>query len=111
MKKDLLAAWYINISVRSNGVVLVKNGETVSVGTGEQDRVGAIEQAIAKFKLKYEGEQELEGSVMASDGFFPFADGVEVAAEAGVKAIISPAGSIKDAFPRSGAHLLPPLMD
>ena len=96
-KKDLIAAWYININVRSNGVIFVKNGETISVGTGEQDRVGAIEQAIAKFKTKYEGEEEMEGSVMASDGFFPFPDGVETAAEAGVTAIISPAGSIKDA--------------
>ncbi|MCM8536548.1 MAG: IMP cyclohydrolase [Lentisphaeraceae bacterium] len=96
-KKDLVAAWYVNISVRSNGVIFVKNGEAISVGTGEQDRVGAIEQAIAKFKTKYEGEEEMEGSVMASDGFFPFADGVETAAAAGVTAIISPAGSIKDA--------------
>jgi phosphoribosylaminoimidazolecarboxamide formyltransferase / IMP cyclohydrolase len=96
-KKDLVAAWYININVRSNGVIFVKNGTTVSVGTGEQDRVGAIEQAISKFKTKYEGIEDLEGSVMASDGFFPFADGVETAAESGVKAIISPAGSIKDA--------------
>ena len=96
-RKDLLTAWYINISVRSNGVVLVKNGETVSVGTGEQDRVGAIEQAISKFDLKYEGEESLQDSVMASDGFFPFSDGIEVAAKAGVTAVIAPAGSLKDA--------------
>ena len=95
--KDLLAAWYVNISVRSNGVVLVKNGIAISVGTGEQDRVGAIEQAIAKFKTKYEGEEDIQNSVMSSDGFFPFADGVETAAAAGVTAIISPAGSLKDA--------------
>lgn len=96
-KKDLLTAWYINLNVRSNGVIFVKNGTVISVGTGEQDRVGAIEQAIAKFKTKYEGDEEIEGSVMASDGFFPFPDGVETAAAAGVKAIISPAGSLKDA--------------
>lgn len=47
---DLLTAWYINLSVRSNGVVIVKNGGTLCVGTGEQDRVGAIEQAIEKFQ-------------------------------------------------------------
>jgi phosphoribosylaminoimidazolecarboxamide formyltransferase/IMP cyclohydrolase len=97
VKKDLLAAWYINLNVRSNGVVLVKNGTTVSVGTGEQDRVGAIEQAISKFKLKYEGSEDIQGSVMSSDGFFPFSDGVETAAAAGVIAVISPAGSLKDA--------------
>lgn len=95
--EDLLAAWYINISVRSNGVVIVKNGGTLSVGTGEQDRVGAVEQAIEKFGQKYEGKENLQDSVMASDGFFPFPDGVEVAAKAGVTAIIAPSGSLKDA--------------
>ena len=95
--EDLLFAWYVNINVRSNGVVIAKNGQTLSVGTGEQDRVGAIEQAIIKFKDKYEGEGTLQGAVMASDGFFPFADGVERAAEAGITAIISPSGSLKDA--------------
>ena len=96
-KEDLLTAWYINISVRSNGVVIVKNGGTLSVGTGEQDRVGAVEQAIEKFRQKYEGKESIDGAVMASDGFFPFPDGVEVAAKAGVTAIIAPAGSLKDA--------------
>jgi phosphoribosylaminoimidazolecarboxamide formyltransferase/IMP cyclohydrolase len=96
-KKDLLFGWYVNLSVRSNGVVIVANGQTMAVGTGEQDRVGAVEQAIIKCKDKYQGEGTLEGSVMASDGFFPFADGVETAAAAGVKAIIAPAGSLRDA--------------
>jgi phosphoribosylaminoimidazolecarboxamide formyltransferase/IMP cyclohydrolase len=95
--EDLLAAWYININVRSNGVVIMKNGQTLSVGTGEQDRVGAVEQAISKFEGKYEGSETLDDSVMSSDGFFPFPDAVEVAAAAGVRAIISPAGSLRDA--------------
>lgn len=94
---DLLAAWYINISVRSNGVIIVKNGGTLSVGTGEQDRVGAVEQAIEKFKQQYKGTESMQGAVMASDGFFPFPDGIEVAAAAGVTAVIAPSGSIKDA--------------
>lgn len=94
---DLLTAWYINISVRSNGVIIVKNGGALSVGTGEQDRVGAVEQAVWKYREKYKGPETIDGAVMSSDGFFPFPDGVEVAAEAGVKAIIAPAGSIKDA--------------
>jgi phosphoribosylaminoimidazolecarboxamide formyltransferase/IMP cyclohydrolase len=94
---DMLFAWYVNISVRSNGVVIVKNGQTLSVGTGEQDRVGAIEQAIEKFKHKYEGAEVLDGAVMASDGFFPFEDGVETAAKAGITAIIAPSGSLRDA--------------
>jgi len=94
---DLLTAWYINISVRSNGVVIVKNGQTLAVGTGEQDRVGAVEQAIEKFKQKFTGDVTLDGAVMSSDGFFPFYDAVEVAAKAGITAIVSPSGSLKDA--------------
>ena len=97
LKRDLLFSWHVNLSVRSNGVVIVSRGQTLSVGTGEQDRVGAIEQAIAKFKQKYTGDGKLENSVMSSDGFFPFEDGVETAAAAGVKAIIAPAGSLRDA--------------
>ncbi|MBN1863923.1 MAG: hypothetical protein JW808_03385 [Victivallales bacterium] len=96
-KKDLVAAWYININVRSNGVVIVKDGQALSVGTGEQDRVGAVEQAIWKYRNKYKGVSTLQGAVMASDGFFPFEDGVEVAAEAGITAIIAPPGSLRDA--------------
>ena len=95
--RDLVFSWHINLSVRSNGVVIASHGQTLSVGTGEQDRVGAVEQAVEKFKQKYSGEFTLENSVMSSDGFFPFEDGVEVAAAAGVKAIIAPAGSLRDA--------------
>ncbi len=94
--EDLLTAWYINLNVRSNGVVIVKNGQTLAVGTGEQDRVGAVEKAIEKFK-KYEGVETIENSAMASDGFFPFPDAVEVAAAAGIRAIVCPAGSLRDA--------------
>lgn len=96
-KDDLVAAWYVNLNVRSNGVVIVKNGGTLAVGTGEQDRVGAVEQAVWKYRNKYQGTESIDDAVMASDGFFPFSDAVEVAAEAGVKAIISPPGSLKDA--------------
>jgi len=94
---DLLTAWYVNINVRSNGVVIVKNGGTLAVGTGEQDRVGAVEQAVWKHDNKYQGPESIEDAVMASDGFFPFPDAIETAAERGIKAIISPAGSLRDA--------------
>jgi AICAR transformylase/IMP cyclohydrolase PurH len=94
---DLLTAWYINLNVRSNGVCIVKNGGALAVGTGEQDRVGAVEQAVWKMRNKYVGSESLEGAVMSSDGFFPFPDAVEIAAEAGVTAIIAPSGSLKDA--------------
>ncbi len=94
---DLLTAWYINLNVRSNGVVLVKDGGTLAIGTGEQDRVGAVEQALVKYRQKYQGTETIAGAVMASDGFFPFPDAVETAAQAGVKAIVAPAGSLRDA--------------
>lgn len=93
---DLLFAWYVNIHVRSNGVVIAKNGQTLAVGTGEQDRVGAVQQAVAKAKAKYKGDETLEGSVMASDGFFPFRDAVDSATSAGVSAIVQPGGSVND---------------
>lgn len=93
---DLLFAWYVNIHVRSNGVVIARNGQTLAVGTGEQDRVGAVQQAIIKAKTKYKGEESLEGAVMASDGFFPFRDAVDAATSEGVSAIVQPGGSVND---------------
>jgi phosphoribosylaminoimidazolecarboxamide formyltransferase/IMP cyclohydrolase len=93
---DLLFAWYVNIHVRSNGVVIAKNGQTLAVGTGEQDRVGAVQQAIFKAQSKYKGEETLDGAVMASDGFFPFRDAVDAATSAGVSAIVQPGGSVND---------------
>ena len=93
---DLLFAWYVNIHVRSNGVVIAKNGQTLAVGTGEQDRVGAVAQAMFKASQKYEGTETLEGAVMSSDGFFPFRDAVEAATSKGITAIVRPGGSIND---------------
>ncbi len=93
---DLLFAWYTNIHVRSNGVVIAKNGQTLAVGTGEQDRVGAVEQAIHKATKKYKGTQTLQGAVMSSDGFFPFRDAVQAATDHGITAIVQPGGSIND---------------
>jgi AICAR transformylase/IMP cyclohydrolase PurH len=93
---DLLFAWFVNVHVRSNGCVLVRNGQTLAVGTGEQDRVGAVEQAIVKAKAKYKGEESLEGAVMSSDGFFPFRDAVDAATREGVTAIAQPGGSVND---------------
>lgn len=94
--EDLLFSWYVNLNVRSNGVVIAKDGVTLAIGTGEQDRVGAVEQAIAKARQKFKGDETLEGTVMSSDGFFPMRDSVDVAAAAGIKAIVQPGGSIRD---------------
>ncbi|MBN2310372.1 MAG: IMP cyclohydrolase [Candidatus Hydrogenedentes bacterium] len=93
---DLLFAWYVNIHVRSNGCIVAKNGQTLAVGTGEQDRVGAVQQAVAKAKAKYKGVETLDGAVLASDGFFPFRDGVDAATSEGVTAIVQPGGSVSD---------------
>lgn len=91
---DCLTAWYVNINVRSNGIVFVKNGATIAVGTGEQERIGAVEQAIDKAIKK---GHSLQGSVMSSDAFFPQRDCIDAIAAQGVTAVVWPAGSMNDA--------------
>ena len=93
---DLVFAWYVNIHVRSNGCVIAKNGQAICVGTGEQDRVGAVQKALAKARDKYKGAETLEDAVMSSDGFFPFRDAVDAATSHGVRAIVQPGGSVND---------------
>jgi phosphoribosylaminoimidazolecarboxamide formyltransferase/IMP cyclohydrolase len=93
---DLLFSWYVNLNVRSNGIVIAKNGVTIAVGTGQQDRVNAVKQAIQKAKDRFKGEETLAGAVMSSDAFFPFRDSVDAAAEAGITAIVQPGGSVRD---------------
>ena len=75
---------------KSNSIVVVNDGAAVGVGAGDQSRVGAAERALVKA-----GERSA-GAVAASDGFFPFRDGVDVLAEKGVTAIVEPGGSIRD---------------
>lgn len=94
--KDLLFSWYVNLGVRSNGIIIAKNGVTLAVGTGEQDRVGALEQAILKAKKKSALGLSLEGAVVSSDGFFPFRDSIDLCAKEGISAIIQPGGSLRD---------------
>lgn len=94
--EDLLFSWYVNLNVRSNGVVIARDGVTLAVGTGEQDRVGAVDQAIAKAKSKFKGGESLEGSVLSSDGFFPMRDSIDVLAAAGITAVVQPGGSVRD---------------
>jgi len=93
--KDCLTAWYLNINVRSNGIVFVRDGMALAVGTGQQERIGAVEQAIAKAKQK---GHSLEGSVMSSDAFFPSRDCIDAVAAEGVKAVVWPAGSLADSL-------------
>jgi phosphoribosylaminoimidazolecarboxamide formyltransferase/IMP cyclohydrolase len=91
--EDMLIAWYIVMNVRSNGIVFVKSGVTFAIGTGQQERIGSVEQAIAKAKQK---EHSLENSVMASDAFFPSRDSIDAIAKENVSAVIYPGGSIND---------------
>ena len=132
--EDLLFAWAVESGVTSNSVIFVRDGATVAIGTGEQDRVGCAELAIHKAYTKYadvlsfkrtglslyelqqkalsdaeaaatleqinretrENKGGLIGSVVVSDGFFPFRDGVDVVMAEGVTAIAHPGGSIRD---------------
>jgi phosphoribosylaminoimidazolecarboxamide formyltransferase/IMP cyclohydrolase len=94
--EDLLFSWYVNLGVRSNGIVIAKDGVTLAVGTGEQDRVGALDQAIRKVQQKSKLGISLEDAVISSDGFFPFRDSIDLCAEHGIKAIVQPGGSLRD---------------
>lgn len=131
---DLLFAWAVEAGVTSNSVIFARNGATVGIGTGEQDRVGCVELAVFKAYTKYadalaftrhglslyqlkqkartdnaaaaclqsveddtrKAQGGLAGSVMVSDGFFPFRDGVDVCIAEGVTAIAQPGGSLRD---------------
>jgi phosphoribosylaminoimidazolecarboxamide formyltransferase / IMP cyclohydrolase len=93
--QDLLFSWYVNFNVRSNGVIIARDGVTLAVGTGQQDRVGAVEQALAKARA-YAGDEALRGASISSDGFFPFRDSIDLLARAGIAAVIQPGGSLRD---------------
>jgi len=88
--RDLRFAWQVVRHVRSNAIVLAREGQTVGVGAGQMSRVDAVRIAVMK------AGERARGAVLASDAFFPFLDGVEVAAAAGVMAIIQPGGSVRD---------------
>ena len=90
---DLIFAWKIAKHVKSNAIVYAKNGVTAGIGAGQMSRIDSAVFAREKMKNAY---GEIKGFVMASDGFFPFKDSVEYAAEIGVNGIIQPGGSIRD---------------
>ncbi|GAB3380861.1 bifunctional phosphoribosylaminoimidazolecarboxamide formyltransferase/IMP cyclohydrolase [Lysobacter fragariae] len=91
---DLLFAWRVAKFVKSNAIVYAKNHQTIGVGAGQMSRVYSAR--IAGIKATDAG-LVVPGSVMASDAFFPFRDGIDAAAEAGIKAVIQPGGSMRDA--------------
>jgi phosphoribosylaminoimidazolecarboxamide formyltransferase/IMP cyclohydrolase len=91
----MLFAWQTIKHVKSNAILFADGTETVGVGAGQVSRVDAVE--IAKMKAEKDAEgKSAAGAVMASDAFFPFPDGIEAAAEAGIEAVIQPGGSVND---------------
>ena len=92
--EDLLFAWQVCRHVTSNAIVIAKDRQTIAIGAGQMSRVDAVKIALEKAR---EHGHDVKGSVLASDAFFPFADGPQLALEAGVTAIIQPGGSKRDA--------------
>jgi phosphoribosylaminoimidazolecarboxamide formyltransferase/IMP cyclohydrolase len=92
-KADLLFAWKVAKFVKSNAIIYAKNNQTIGVGAGQMSRVYSARIAAIKAQ---DANLEVAGSVMASDAFFPFRDGIDAAAEAGIAAVIQPGGSIRD---------------
>jgi len=83
-------AWTVAKHVKSNAIVFAREGATLGVGAGQMSRVDSVKIAVMK------AQSSLQGSVVASDAFFPFPDGVEEAARAGARAVIQPGGSVRD---------------
>src|SRR5262249_33027912 len=89
--RDLHFAWRVVKHVKSNAIVLAQNERTVGVGAGQMSRVDSVKLSIEKAR------PNSKGAVLGSDAFFPFRDSVDVAAAAGITAIIQPGGSVRDA--------------
>jgi phosphoribosylaminoimidazolecarboxamide formyltransferase/IMP cyclohydrolase len=90
---DLRFAWAAVASVKSNAILIARNEQAIGIGAGQMSRVDAAFLAVHKARQHH----DTAGAVLASDGFFPFPDAVDEAARAGVRAIIQPGGSIRDA--------------
>lgn len=88
--RDLLFNWAVCKFVKSNAIVLGKDGRTIGIGAGQMSRVDSVKIAVEK------AQSSLEGAVMASDAFFPFRDGIDEAARNGIRAVIQPGGSVRD---------------
>jgi phosphoribosylaminoimidazolecarboxamide formyltransferase/IMP cyclohydrolase len=90
---NLEFAWRAVGSVKSNAILIARDGATIGIGAGQMSRVDAAFLSVHKAKL---AGHDTHGAVLGSDAFFPFRDGVEQAAEAGITAIIQPGGSVRD---------------
>jgi phosphoribosylaminoimidazolecarboxamide formyltransferase/IMP cyclohydrolase len=98
--ETMLFAWKVAKHVKSNAIVFAREGQTLGVGAGQMSRVDSVKIAVMKAQCP------LQGSVVASDAFFPFPDGVEEAAKAGAAAVIQPGGSVRDADVIAAANRL-----
>jgi len=90
---DMLLAWQVCKHVASNAIVIVKDGATIGIGAGQMSRVDAVRIAVANAATH---GHSTRGAVLASDAFFPFADNVKLAAEAGIATLVQPGGSVRD---------------
>src|SRR5262249_49796087 len=88
--KALDFAWKVAKHVKSNAIVYTKPGRTVGIGAGQMSRVDSVKLGAMK------AQEDLKGSVIASDAFFPFRDGIDEAAKAGITAVVQPGGSVRD---------------
>ncbi len=93
MKQDLLLAWRVCAHLKSNAIAIADKGQTVGLGMGQVNRIDAVDQAIMRMRKFHE---RVSTPVLASDAFFPFADSIEKIAEAGIRYVIQPGGSVKD---------------
>ena len=91
--RDLLFAWHVAMFVKSNAIVYAREGRTIGIGAGQMSRV--VSAQVAAWKAE-QADLAVAGCVMASDAFFPFRDGIDAAAQAGVVAVIQPGGSMRD---------------
>ena len=98
--EDLVFAWKVVKQLKSNGIVFVKNSATVGIGCGQSSRVDSVVTAITKSEIMKQkmglSLSPLDGAVMASDAFFPFADSLDKAVSKGIKSVVQPGGSIRD---------------
>ncbi|HEX5375532.1 MAG TPA: bifunctional phosphoribosylaminoimidazolecarboxamide formyltransferase/IMP cyclohydrolase, partial [Solirubrobacterales bacterium] len=96
--RDMLFAWTVVRHVRSNAIVIARDGATIGIGAGQMSRVDSVRLAVEKCRdAREDADALLAGSAVASDAFFPFADGPQLAIEAGSTAVIQPGGSKRDA--------------
>jgi phosphoribosylaminoimidazolecarboxamide formyltransferase/IMP cyclohydrolase len=90
---DLRFAWRVGALVKSNAIVLALDQRTVGIGAGQMSRIDSARVAVMK---AHDQDVDLSAAVLASDAFFPFRDGIDAAARAGIKAVIQPGGSVRD---------------